>query len=439
MALRNLILRFALGGLLAVISLLVARWKLSGKLLGWTEKQFDRNLIALYAASRFLVFFAAFFVLHQKPWADLVAFYVPQGHAVMQGLVPYRDFPSSYAPFHSYLDALFLRLHDSPLSILVFQILCDILSVPFWIKFLRRCVHEATVRKAALLYLVQPLVIWEICLDGKNQGLISLLLAISFCAIARKEIVSGISLCLTWILVKILPVMFVPTLFMAARKRTRWLVSVAVPSLIVYGAFVAAKADVTSGLRKESSIATPQNLPYLFGALTGHNLPGSLLGILSLVVVAGALVITIRAQQRAKNEPARLWTAALGAELVLLAVLLVSKKSDTSYLGMCFFLLCAFVAFDADRGKRVMSSLYALLSLLALPIASFWYWPLQRESAVQLHALWLSGNRNAWIMIAMQALLAVSYLGLALGILRTVRRPAESLTRLEVQEKIATG
>ena len=76
-----------------------------------------------------------------------------------------------------------------------------------------------------------------------------------------------------------------------------------------------------------------------------------------------------------------------------------------------------------------MSSLYALLSLLALPIASFWYWPLQRESAVQLHALWLSGNRIAWIMMVMQTLLAVSYLGLTQGILSAVREPAKALLK----------
>jgi len=435
MALRNLILRFAIGALMAALSLVIARSKLSGRLLAWTEKQFDRNLIAVYACSRFLIFIAAFFVLHQKPWADLVTFYVPQARAVMQGLVPYRDFPSSYAPLNPYLDALLLRLHDSPLSILVFQIVCDIVSVPFWIRFLRRCVNEATVRKTALLYLVQPLVIWEICLDGKNQGLISLLLAISFCAIAREEILSGISLSLTWILVKILPVIFVPTLFMGARKRTRWLVSVAVPSLLVYGAFIAAGADVTSAVRKEGSLATPQNLPYLFGAVTGHNLPGSLLELLSIVVVVSALVITIRIQLRTKDDAARLWTMALSAELILLVVMLVNKKSDTSYLGMCFFLLCAFAAFDADRGRRTTAGWYALISLLALPIASFWYWPLNRESATQLHALWLAGNRNAWIMMAMQVLLAASYFGLTLGILRSVREPAKALT----SETIAKG
>ena len=435
MALRNLILRFALGGLMAALSFLIARSKLPEKLSGWDERQFDRSLVALYACSRFLIFIAAFFVFHQKPWADLVSFYVPQAHSAMQGLVPYRDFSTSYAPLNPYLDALLLRLHDSPLSILIFQIACDVVSVPFWIRFFRRCLNETTVRKAALLYLVQPLVIWEICLDGKNQGFISLLLAISFCAIARKEIVSGISLSLTWILVKILPVIFVPTLFMGARKRTIWLLSVAIPSVLVYGAFIAVRADVTWAVRKEGSLATPQNLPYLFGAVTGYNLPEGLLSLLAIIVVTFALIITIRIQLRTKDDPARLWIMALSVELILLAVMLMNKKSDTSYLGMCFFLLCAFAAFDADRGGRAMAGLYALLSLLALPIASFWYWPLNRESASQLHTLWVAGNRNAWIMMAMQTLLAVSYIGLMLGIVRTVRGRVKGLT----PETIARG
>jgi len=434
MAFRNLILRFAFGGLMAALSFVIARRKLPARLLEWSEEHFDRNLILIYAASRFLVFFVAFFVLHQKPWADLVAVYMPQAHAAMQGLIPYRDFASSYAPLNPYVDALLLGFRDSPLSILVFQIVCDIVSVPFWMKFLRRCMREATMRKAALLYLVQPLVIWEICLDGKNHGFISLLLAIAFCEIGRKEIVSGISFSLTWILVKILPLIFLPSLFMETRKRSKWLVSVVVPSVLVYGAFIAVGADVTSAVRKEGSLATPQNLLYLFGAVTGYNLPGSLSSLLAIVAVVAAVVVTIKFQKRTKDDSARLWTMALSAELILLVVMLMNKKSDTSYLGMCFFLLCAFSAFEADRGGRTMVGLYALLSLLALPIASFWYWPLNRESAPQLHALWLSGDRNAWIMMVMQTLLVASYVGLTLGILRTVRKQVDLST-----ETIARG
>jgi hypothetical protein len=73
-----------------------------------------------------------------------------------------------------------------------------------------------------------------------------------------------------------------------------------------------------------------------------------------------------------------------------------------------------------------MIVLYALFSWLSLPIVSFWYWPLSREGAPQLHQMWLSGDRNAWLMTAMQVLLVVCYIGLAWGILRTVLEPAKN-------------
>jgi hypothetical protein len=424
MALRNLLLRFAIGGFFAAISLIVARRRLPAALAAWSERQFDGLFFASYAASRFLVFFTAFFVLHQKPWSDIVAFYVPQAHSVMLGLVPNRDFLTSYAPLNPYLDALLLRLHDSPLTILVFQIVCDVLSVLFWIRFLRRFMNELTLRKAALLYLVQPLVLYEICIDGKNQGLISLLLGIAFWSMARREILSGISFSMSWILVKILPILFLPALFLGARKRVQWLISVLAPSLIVYGAFALDRSDVLAGLRREGSMTTPQNLSYLFAALTGIELPHVVPSLLSLVVLGLAVLIAARAQLEAKADSARLWKTALGSELVLIALMLTNSKSDTSYLAMCFFLLCAYAAFDADRGRRAAVWFYAMLSFLALPVVSFWFWPLAQPMGPQLHSLCLAGDRNAWIMLLMQILLAVSYAGLGIGILRAVREPA---------------
>jgi hypothetical protein len=120
-------------------------------------------------------------------------------------------------------------------------------------------------------------------------------------------------------------------------------------------------------------------------------------------------------------------------------MMLLNKKSDTSYLAMCCFLLCACVAFEADRGKQVMAGAYALLSFVGLPIVSFWYWPLKRESAMQLHALCMAGDRNALIMITMQMLLALGYIGLATGILRMLRDLRSEPTMLKGEKQFVTG
>src|SRR5579872_2916874 len=120
MALRNLILRFIFSAILAVLSFAVARMPLFRKIGGWEKRRFDWIFFGAYATSHLLVFLTAFVVLHEAPRTDLPAYYVPEAHAAMRGLLPYRDFSSSYAPLNPYLDAVLLKMHDSPFSILIF-------------------------------------------------------------------------------------------------------------------------------------------------------------------------------------------------------------------------------------------------------------------------------------------------------------------------------
>src|SRR5580698_9772908 len=101
MDLRNLLLRLIFGAVLAILGLVVSQWRMPQQLVNLKPRQFDFFYFAIFFASHFLIFFAAFFLLHQKPHADLPTFYVPEAHSAMQGLVPYRDFRSSYAPLNS--------------------------------------------------------------------------------------------------------------------------------------------------------------------------------------------------------------------------------------------------------------------------------------------------------------------------------------------------
>ena len=97
MDLRNLILRLLFGAVLAVLGLVICRIRLPSKLVAMKPQQFDLFYFGLFFVIRFLLFFLAFFALHQKPHSDLPTFYVTEAHANMRGLVPYRDFKSSYA------------------------------------------------------------------------------------------------------------------------------------------------------------------------------------------------------------------------------------------------------------------------------------------------------------------------------------------------------
>jgi hypothetical protein len=114
MDLRNLILRAAFSAAFAILGFLICRMRLPAQLTEMTSRRFDFLFLALFTASRFLVFLVTFFLLHQKPHADLPVYYMTESHAVMHGLIPSRDFTSSYAPLNPYLDALLLHMHDSP-------------------------------------------------------------------------------------------------------------------------------------------------------------------------------------------------------------------------------------------------------------------------------------------------------------------------------------
>jgi hypothetical protein len=416
---RNILIRAAFGIILTLLSLLLMRTRWRERLASIGSRAFDRWFFLILAISHFAIFILAFGVLHEKATTDVPGYYVPEAQSVLRGLVPYRDFISSYAPLHSYLDALLLKIHNSPFSIYVFQICCDILAAPFWIGFLRRFMNEGAVRAAACLYLLQPIVLWSIVLDGKNLGLICLLLSISLYAIARKEIVSGVSYSLSLVLVKILPIIFFPIFFFGARKRITWLAAAVIPSLLVYGAFVFYRIDVLMPVKVEGSFVTPRDLPFFISSLTGIALNPLIITLSRIGGLAVAVLFAVAAMLRARTEAARLSSLNAGAILVLLALLVFNSKSDPTYLAMCFFTVTALTVSVHDRGGKLILPMYAALSMVALPIESFWFW-MAEPSATDLFHLWTHGSRTGLILMAMQAVLLVAYFGLGYAAVRSL-------------------
>lgn len=417
------LVHFLFGAIFACASLAVARMNLPARLGRMTKRRFDFYFLLVLLGTHFSVFVLAFFVLHQQPHSDLPAAYVPEAHAVMNGSLPYRDFVSSYAPLNPYLDAAVLKIKDSALVLIAFQILCDAASVPFWIGFLRRCLPESAVRRSALLYLLQPLVIWDICLNGKNHGCISLLLAISMYCIARRETLSGISYGLSLVMVKILPSIFLPALFLGARKRWIWLISALALPVVVYGSFWLAGLDITVPVRLEGGKSTSGNLPYFVCALIGRDISVGVVGLLTLAALGCVVIYAGLAQLRATTQAQSLWTLSLSVLIVLFALLTANKKASTSYLEMCFFLICAFTAVHAEKKRWSVAYLYAILSMAGLPVSSLWFVALRGASPVELHHLLLTGDRNAIIEMVLQALVLTSFLGLGLRMVQDLRGP----------------
>src|ERR1700686_3147052 len=173
---QTLLARIALGTIAAVAS---AALTSSSRLLGLPRERFDRATVAAFAVIRLSFFFVLFVWLGAPPRGDVPAYYFQQAQFILRRQVPYRDFLSSYAPLHPYLDAALLLLWHTPLSLMLFAVLAELLILPVWFQVGRTFLSESEVRIAALLYLASPISLQFVAVDGQDNVVIALLLALS--------------------------------------------------------------------------------------------------------------------------------------------------------------------------------------------------------------------------------------------------------------------
>jgi hypothetical protein len=98
----------------AIAAVVLAR---SPRLQTMDARRFDRFALSGVTISRLAVFVGLYLVARQPVRSDVPLFYVPQGLAVLEGRVPYRDFDSSYAPLFPYVVAAVLAVWRSPLAL----------------------------------------------------------------------------------------------------------------------------------------------------------------------------------------------------------------------------------------------------------------------------------------------------------------------------------
>src|SRR5579875_1188255 len=118
---------------------------------------FNRAINLAFILSRLALFIGIFFVLHLPVRGDIPSFYVPEARSLMQHKLPYRDFASSYAPLHTFLDAAALSIWNSPRAIILIAILAECFILPVWMRAARLFAPERAVRIAAVLYVTSAI------------------------------------------------------------------------------------------------------------------------------------------------------------------------------------------------------------------------------------------------------------------------------------------
>ena len=397
-------------------------------LTGWTwlrevpSRTFDRSIISALIVSRLGLFTILFMVLHLVPRGDIPAFYFPQANAVFQSQLPYRDFPSSYAPLHAYIDALFIAFWRTPLAIILASVLGEFALLPLWLRLGRQLFDESTLRVAALLYLASPISLQFVTVDGQDNVLIAFLLAIALLlALQSRAFLSGALLGLSAATIKFLPLLFTPAFFAAVPRHLRWAAGTTFVLATVYGGALLLHLPILRPLTAEGAMRSAGNLPYLAESISGFAIPARISDLLLLLLLAGLWAIIARAAwRRPITDRMRLLTFGMAA--ITLALLLFSKKSWPPYLMFCLFPLCLLIAGERCR-PRLHIILFAWFGLVAVTEHSVWSSLLLEASSLKLHAALLAGNHFAQAFLFLHVTLLAGYLWLLFQSLRELRIP----------------
>ena len=396
--------RATLGGVAAACSVALASTK---RFLEAGQRRFDQATLAALVVSRLSLYLLIFFDLHVAPRGDIPVFYRPEALCVLHGQLPYREFASSYAPLHGYLDAIVLQIWNSPLALILFAILVEAFAFPLFLRVARGGFSESQVRVAALLYVASPVSLQFVTVDGQDNILIALLLAASILSLQRgRSAVSGAYFALGVVLVKFLPLLLLPILLFASRERGRWIAGFGTVLTLGYLPFALLRLPLLSPLRAEGQAKTASDLPYLLESLLGRNLPGHAEDLVLIVVLLAVLWGCSRGLLQASAQ-VRARAIVAGCAAMVLALLLFSKKSWPPYLMLVWFPVCLMVVARGPRRAHLVA--FAGFSWVAILAHSIWATVFLQTLGPDLHLYLMAGQWHALGFFATQLLLVGGY------------------------------
>jgi len=388
---------------------------------------------ALWLVTRPGLFLLAFVLLGIAPTSDVVAYYLPQGLAALDGRLVYRDFPSSYGPLFPYLLALPLALLKDPRSLVAAAVLVEALAMRAWCwaaaPALATPARERALAQALLLYAASPLAIWNVAISGQNQIWLGACFALAVGWHARGALGrSGLALALGTLAVKAIALVPAPLFLLAAgpgwRRPARFGLALAAVIAAVSLPLGMIGAPVWQPLLAESGQVSSGNIPYLVGLL-GLSVVGpfasALLIAVLLLTLLGVSALVVR---RAAGQGPLAGVAALC--VVLLVFMLVSKKAYADYLVIFWLPLCLLLAVRGLTPGVLLA--FGGLSVVATVEPSLWFrWLAQASLPVAYEraaaAPDLASAVKLAVFVASELALVAGYGWLALVCLRVLRPP----------------
>jgi hypothetical protein len=407
---------------LALLLLLVLSLKCD--LTRLNERQFTILSWISLILLRSVVFGVFFWVLGFTAQSDVLTYYSDAKHA-MRGEMIYREFVSTYGPLFTYTNGLALFLWDSPKTIVLLAILVELASFPLWLFLARLALGEDVARSSVLLYVLSPVPLFIIGVNGQNQGLCAAYLAvIVFLLTTGRNGLAGLVMGLSIPGVKFVTALFAPLMWAFANRRRIFFTACLVCPILIYGFLLLKGANITVPLQMQLNDQTSGNLPFLIGLL-GANATSTITRRLFDCFLVSSLAIAFGMTV--------LWTRTSNASwlihactIVGMTFMLCSKKSYTNYLVLFYFPLCMSVA--ANGFSLMRATFFGMFNLVAVLEPSLYFrWILQSSgsSVPSLALIEVARSKSFYIpaiFVACDLFLVCCYFGYLVSTWRFVAR-----------------
>ena len=365
--------------------------------------QFERIMNLSFIVSRFALYGLVFFVLRLSPRGDIPAFYFTEAAQTMHGLMPYRDFVSSYAPLHPYMDAMVLRMWFSPLSIILLAIFAECFVLPLWFRAGRGFLSDSEIRTGAILYVTSAFSLQFVTIDGQDNVIFAALLAAATLLLYRnRALLSGTAVGAGVVALKFLPLIYVPAFFVSTRRRWRWIAGMAAIAGVVYGGFAMLRLPLLEPLATESAMRSASNLPFLVEAMTGRVFPSALWDG-TLLVVMGFLFWLVASVSRYASAEVRLRALTYCTVALTVALVLLAKKSWPAYLMLVLFPMYTLVRPE----RRIQLTVFGPLSVVAVNEHSYWASYLDQDSSPAIHQRLMTLEIRCLVFVVLEVLLMI--------------------------------
>jgi hypothetical protein len=436
-AAQSLVARAAFGSFAALATVAVPAWD---RFFRGKPAAFDRRLAAAFVASRAVLYCFVFGLLHLEPRGD-ISYYFREATYLLHGALPYRGIDTVYAPLHTYMNAGVLLIWNSPLAIIAFMSIIECIAFPVWMRVARSLwpsqQDDRTVRMVGLLYLLCPLSLQFVTIDGQNNVVIELFFALALLlALRYRELLSGLMLGLSISTVKFLPLMFAPIFFVSLKRRWRWALGGLLGTVPVYGLFALYHLNILLPFTQQGVLKEAGGLPFWVEVVCNLALSTRVWNdLLLLPVVAVILLAGWRAAQQSQSAAGyggelaleaqhivRLRVVFLALGIMVATLVCFACKTWPNYLIMALFPLCFVAAQQACAYGWPGRALFALFGFICEVEHSDYQTVLDHPNALQLRALLGAHSGAAWGFLGIDLLLLAGYLWLIWLAIRALGR-----------------